>query len=149
MVDSLETSRSQPRKGMLLGYVAYGLLLQLIAALYSLGEGADVLGAIFGAPLSVVPAPSALFVWWVIGYLIAHRKHRMAFQALCVHYWTIPIALGIQIGFWGRGRPLPWSNGTTIDFVLLALFLIPYMVGQIVTWQLLRTRNTSSIPPPC
>ena len=149
MVDSLETSRSQPRKGMLLGYVAYGLLLQLIAALYSLGEGPDVLGAIFGAPLSVLPAPSALFVWWAIGYLIAHRKHRMAFQALCVHYSTIPIALGIQIGFWGRGRPLPWSDGTIVDLGLLTLLVIPYMVGQIVTWHFLRARNTSSIPPPC
>lgn len=144
MVDNLETSRSQRRKGMLLGYVGYGLLLQLIAAVYSLGEGPDVLGAVFGAPLSIVPAPAALFVWWAIGYLVAHRKHRIAFRALSVHYWTIPIALGVQIGFWGRGRPLPWSTGTTVvDLGLLTLLLIPYVVGQIVTWHLLRPRNTS------
>ena len=144
MVDSLERSRSQRRKGILLGYVGYGLLLQLIAAVYSLGEGSDVLGAVFGAPLSIVPAPAALFVWWAIGYLIAQRHYRMAFQALCVHYWTIPVALGVQIGFWGRGRPLPWSTGATaVDLGLLALLLIPYMVGQIVTWHLLRPRNTS------
>jgi hypothetical protein len=130
---------SKRQKTILLGYVAYGLLLQLLASMYSLGEGPDLLGAVFGSPLSAVPAPSAPFVWWLIGHLIASGKHRSALRALYVHYCAIPLTLGIQIGFWGQGRPLPWANASSAELGWLGLLTIPYIVGQIVTWRLLRT----------
>lgn len=142
VVDSPEnsgtTGLSQRQKATLLGYIAYGLLLQLLAAFHSLGEAPDVLGAVFGAPASVIPAPSAIFMWSLIGYLIATGRYGIASRVLITHYWTIPVALAVQIGFWGRGRAVSWIAESNVEMWWVALLMVPYIVGQFLTWRLLR-----------
>ncbi len=121
-------------------YAAYGLLLALCGSLLSGGGDGPMLAfALFGSPLTVLPLiPWHPLVWGIFGWLMATRP-RGATALLAVHYAVAPAAMSMNLKFGsslaGDIAIVRWQFAT--DPVFGAMLVLPYVVGQMITWHLL------------
>jgi hypothetical protein len=123
--------------------VAYGIVLVATGGMLSgMGEGSSAAWSIFGSPFTVVPVfmVPPLATWLVCGLLIANDYVRIARWLVLLHYLFAPVAVYVwlrTLGDWARERHL-LELTCYDDYAGCGTLLVPYLVGQVGTWALLR-----------
>jgi hypothetical protein len=134
-----------PRKlAIIISYCVFAVVLQFTGGVLS-GMGETSLAtAFFGAPVSLLPfVLGALIVWPTVGYLLSGRNTTMARRLLVVHYATAPIAMTVDALWWDPQRTSEWLSAVQQHYGIAALWLCPYVLGQIGTWPVLWSSRTT------
>ena len=140
---------TRPRPGLLIFFVIYGGVLFAAGVLLTgFLDGPRIALAVFSSPLSVwrgIGLFGTIWLWPLVGLLLAFRRHVPAMVLVVLHYLCIPagVLANLRGGYSFHDE---WSLMIKFFSVPHAVLWLPYLVGQVAFWRTTLSRSASGEP---